>query len=107
MTSTLCARASSIEGTEVAPDRLMNRRLSLHAVVLGLSIARTMAGQPAGEAARRLDQTIRFDPLPEVVYLDPDLELRASASSGLPVSFTATGDCTVTAGMLRFPSAGQ
>lgn len=88
-------------------SRPMNRPFLLHAIVLGLSIARTVSGQPAGEAAGRLGQTIRFDPLPEVVYLDPDLELRASASSGLPVSFTATGDCTVTAAMLRFLSAGQ
>ncbi len=35
------------------------------------------------------DQTITFDPLPDKTYGDPDFVLSASASSGLPVSYTS------------------
>jgi hypothetical protein len=41
-------------------------------------------------------QTITFDPLPQHTFGDADFTLSATASSGLPVSFTATGAATVT-----------
>jgi len=44
----------------------------------------------------RLDQTITFDPLPDKTFGDPDFSVDATASSGLPVNFTASGQCTVT-----------
>ena len=40
-------------------------------------------------------QTITFGPLAEKTYGDADFVLGATASSGLPVSFTATGDANV------------
>ena len=42
------------------------------------------------------NQTISFDPLSPATYGDADFPLSATASSGLPVSFGASGDCSLT-----------
>jgi PASTA domain-containing protein/Regulator of Chromosome Condensation (RCC1) repeat protein len=41
------------------------------------------------------DQTISFGPLPARTFGDPDFPLLATASSGLRVSFSASGNCSV------------
>ena len=41
-------------------------------------------------------QSITFNTLPDKNYGDPDFDLTATASSGLTVSYTASGQCTVT-----------
>jgi hypothetical protein len=41
------------------------------------------------------DQTISFGPLAGKTYGDPDFPLVATASSGLPVSFSSSGNCSV------------
>jgi len=43
-----------------------------------------------GSPCPKVDQTISFPPLANVVYGDPALTAAATASSGLPVSFTST-----------------
>lgn len=43
----------------------------------------------------KLAQTITFDPLPDRIVTDPPFVVTATASSGLPVSFTAEGECSV------------
>ncbi len=58
-------------------------------------------------SAPRSEQTITFGRLPRLVYGDPDAPLPAHASSGLPVSFTATGDCSVRGSSLHVLSAGR
>jgi hypothetical protein len=40
-------------------------------------------------------QTVTFDPLIDTTVADPGFALTATASSGLPVSYAAAGDCTV------------
>ncbi len=52
-------------------------------------------------------QTITFDPLPDATYGDPAVTLTASASSGLPVSFSASGECTVSGSELTLVAVGQ
>jgi subtilisin family serine protease len=42
-----------------------------------------------------LDQTITFARLPNRTFGDPDFHVRATASSRLPISFSATGTCTI------------
>ncbi len=49
----------------------------------------------AFELAALQSQTITFNPLPNQTYGAADFPLTATASSGLPVSYTATGDATV------------
>jgi hypothetical protein len=56
----------------------------------------------------RQDQTIDFAPLADRTFDQGDLTLSATASSGLPVSYTATGDsCTVTGNVVHFPHVGD
>ena len=58
-------------------------------------------------ATGEAEQTIRFDPVRPVFYLDPDFDLSATATSRLPVSFTASGDCTVSGRTVHILSAGK
>lgn len=54
------------------------------------------------------DQTITFDPIPEKAIGDPDFNLTATASSGLPVSFTSsnTDVATVTGTLVHIVGKG-
>jgi CSLREA domain-containing protein len=56
------------------------------------------------------DQTITFNPLPDRTFGEADFTVNASASSGLTVSLTATGNCTVTTpapGTIHLTGAGS
>jgi hypothetical protein len=52
-------------------------------------------------------QTITFDPLSDKVYGDADFVVDATASSGLPVSFSASGNCTVSGSTVHLTGAGS
>jgi hypothetical protein len=52
-------------------------------------------------------QTITFDALAGRTFGDPDFTVAATSSSGLGVSFTAAGACTVSVATLRVTAAGQ
>jgi hypothetical protein len=54
-----------------------------------------------------VDQTIAFGALPNRTYGDPDVGVDATASSGLPVSFSASGSCTVGGGAVHLTRAGS
>ena len=53
------------------------------------------------------DQTITFDPIADHTMGDPDFDVSATASSGLAVSFAASGDCTVTGSTIHITGAGS
>ncbi len=55
----------------------------------------------------KLDQTISFAPIADHVWEDADFDVSASASSGLPVTFSATGACTVTSATVHITGAGS
>jgi FtsP/CotA-like multicopper oxidase with cupredoxin domain len=52
-------------------------------------------------------QTITFGALPDKTFGDPDFNVSATASSGLPVSFSASGNCTVTVALVHLTSDGS
>jgi hypothetical protein len=52
-------------------------------------------------------QTITFAPLPNRHYTDTPFTISASASSGLSVSFSASGVCTVSGTSVQVLRAGQ
>ncbi len=56
--------------------------------------------------ASRLAQTITFDPIEDKGYASPDFTVSASASSGLPVTFTASGNCTITGNVVHITGIG-
>ncbi len=70
---------------------------------LYIKAARWVSGTAAGSAQ---PQTITFDPLADKVYGQPAFSISAVASSGLPVSFTASGDCTVLGSTVTITRAG-
>jgi hypothetical protein len=52
-------------------------------------------------------QTISFGPLKSKTYGAPDFSVSAAASSSLPVSFAASGSCTISGAMVHLTSAGS
>ena len=54
----------------------------------------------------RAEQAITFVPLARKVYGAPDFTVSASASSGLPVSFSASGRCTVSGATVHLTRPG-
>jgi Bacterial Ig-like domain (group 2)/PASTA domain len=52
-------------------------------------------------------QTITFGPLANKTYGDPDFAVGATASSGLPVSFSAAGSCTIGGATVHITGGGS
>ena len=57
--------------------------------------------------ATQATQTITFGAIANHTYGDPDFNVTASASSGLPVTFTASGACTVSGATVHITGAGS
>jgi Carboxypeptidase regulatory-like domain len=57
--------------------------------------------------AQKAGQTISFGPLPDKTYGDPDFTVSATASSGLGVSFAASGQCTVSGSTVHLTGVGS
>jgi len=53
-----------------------------------------------------VNQTIRFDPLANKTFGDAPFAVTATASSGLPVSFATSGNCTVNGTVVTLTGAG-
>ena len=53
-----------------------------------------------------LNQTIRFDQLANKTFGDPPFAVSATATSGLPVSFTASGNCVVNGSVVTLTASG-
>jgi hypothetical protein len=67
---------------------------------------------PAPDVARTFSiakspQAISFAPLPDKVYGDPDFDVVATVPSGLPVSFTAAGNCTISGTTVHITGGGS
>jgi len=56
---------------------------------------------------QKANQTIVLEPLAAKTYGDADIALNASASSGLPVSFSTSGSCTISGPALHLTGAGS
>jgi len=97
------------------------------ATISGVSLSGIDAGSyPAGVAAsfagdgsyvsssgtntltvNKASQTITFGSLPNKTASDPPFTVNATASSGLPVSFAAAGQCTVSGNTVTITAAGS
>lgn len=55
----------------------------------------------------KADQTITFGSLPDLLFGAPDFTVGATATSGLPVSFTASGACTIVGALVNVGSTGS
>jgi len=57
--------------------------------------------------AQKAGQSISFGPLPDKTFGDPDFTVSATASSGLTVSFGASGQCTVSGSTVHLTGVGS
>ncbi|MGZ5508842.1 MAG: MBG domain-containing protein, partial [Limisphaerales bacterium] len=55
----------------------------------------------------KANQTITFGALANKTFGDADFNVSATASSGLPVSFTATGNCTISGNTVHLTGVGS
>ena len=90
-------RAAAFYGDTLGLDVLEH---TTYAVVLdagGTTVRVTLVQelQPQPFTILKANQTISFGALPSKRFGDPPFTISASASSGLPVSFTASGGCTL------------
>ena len=72
----------------------------------GYSIENAAKWIPLGYAAHLADQAITFGPLTDKTVGDPPFKVSATTDSGLPVSFSASGSCTVSGDIVTLVSAG-
>lgn len=56
---------------------------------------------------QRASQTIDFGPLANKAFGDPDFPVSATATSGLPVGFSASGACTVSGAIVHITGGGS
>jgi hypothetical protein len=61
---------------------------------------------PRSFTVNKADQTISFAPLADKTWGDPDFTVSATSSSGLAVSFSATGGCTVSGTTVHLTAVG-
>ena len=61
---------------------------------------------PLEDAMWGTAQTISLDPIADHTYGDPDFTVNAAATSGLPVSLSATGSCSITDSTVHLIGAG-
>jgi alpha-tubulin suppressor-like RCC1 family protein len=85
----------------------------------GVGVVTIRASQPGSDgylaaasvdrsfSVTKADQTITFAPLPDKTYGDAPFGLTATASSGLPVSFQASGPISVSGNVATIIAAGQ
>jgi hypothetical protein len=67
----------------------------------------TTGWSPDGDGIGDKPQTISFAPLPDRVFGSAPFTVEASASSGLAVSFTAAGACSVSGALVTLTGAGS
>ncbi|HKQ51821.1 MAG TPA: MBG domain-containing protein, partial [Pyrinomonadaceae bacterium] len=67
----------------------------------------TSSSGTAALTVNKADQTITFNALADKTYGDADFNVSASASSGLAVSFGASGNCTVSGTSVHITGAGS
>jgi hypothetical protein len=67
----------------------------------------TVTGTYVKAAPQTKDQTITFPAIADKTYGDADFDPEATASSGLSVSYSASGNCTIVSGMVHLTGAGS
>jgi hypothetical protein len=65
------------------------------------------ASVPQTFTIAKASQTITFNPLADKTTSDPPFTVSATASSGLPVSFSASGSCTVSGSTVTITGTGS
>ena len=64
------------------------------------------SSDPTNFTVVKANQTINFGALADKAFGDPDFNVSATASSGLPVTFTPSGNCTVAGSTVHLTGVG-
>jgi len=75
--------------------------------IAGFAALPGTGGVHAALWSTKRDQSIDFAPLADKTFGDPSFTVSATASSGLPVTFSASGNCTITGGEVSLTGAGS
>ena len=106
-----CSFSVDVTGTTVGTKNNVTGNVSATYVVGGGSPVPINGGTASASLnVAKLDQTINFGALVSRVFGEADFIVSATASSGLPVSFLASGNCTVTSpspGTIHITGAGS
>jgi hypothetical protein len=101
--ASLGATARSYSNTGLAPGTTYS--YTVRAVDAAGNVSAASATATATTA--KLNQTITFGALADKRYGNADFNVSATASSGLPVSFTASGSCTVSGSTVHLTGPGS
>jgi hypothetical protein len=102
-----CTRWGDYTAMALDPDGCTFWYTNQYYPVSGLDHHTRIGSFRFASCSSKLDQTITFAPLLDKTYGDPDFTVSATASSGLPVSFAATGNCTVSGATVHLTGAGS
>ncbi|PWT87230.1 MAG: hypothetical protein C5B55_15125, partial [Blastocatellia bacterium] len=108
--SSSCSFSVSVKGTSVGTKNNISGNVSATYDLGSGPVLITGGTATASVTVVKGDQTINFATLPNKMFGDVDFVTSASASSGLPVSLVATGNCTVTTpsqGTVHLTGAGS
>ncbi len=89
---------STTTGTQITawvPNTLVSTVGTANVAVQNYGQAAPNISSPLLFTTSGQNQTISFPPIPNHISADPPFDISASASSGLPVSFSASGQCQV------------
>lgn len=105
--SSLTNAVCTVSGSIVHP--LANGTCTIHATQPGDAnwLGATPVDATVTIVGGKFDQAISFPAVPDRTFGDPDFTASATASSGLSVSFLASGSCVVTGSTIHISGAGM
>ena len=113
---TSCSRKDSLAGGAAFPPVTLTLSVSAAAAPSLLPVAKVSVTdmsdpEPSNDAADDLVkvtqyQTIIFGTLPDLVFGGAPFSLGAAATSGLPITYTASGNCVVNAAVVTLTEVG-
>ena len=102
------ADAEVVAGGAAGDDQLVFSVLQGEVTVtIGTDVVTVGAGETVTARVDQFAQTISFDPIPNKSFGDPAFALAATASSGLPVTFIASGACTLSGSIITPVGTGS
>jgi hypothetical protein len=104
VTFTVSGGACSIAGATVTLTGVGSCTVTAHQS--GNANYNAAPDMPQTFSVAKVAQTITFDPLPDKVIGDPPFTVVATTTSGLSITFTASGDCNVAGNTVTLIKAG-
>ena len=107
--SAVCSNVSVSSGTATCalPANLGAGPHHYTASFAGTGVYTNSVSSTFTQTVNKANQTISFGALASKTFGDADFTVSATASSGLAVSFSASGDCTVTGSTVHITGAGS